>query len=416
MSYDQFVSAFMRECRRQGVPPPSHDPEERSFVFHGASGVSSRTATAGMFRQWQGSRDRAGMVADVVKSYGGLDEAVTGGPGVADLKPGLRSRSLISDLQIEAQTRMPGVSEETLRGSEIASTPFCGELAACVVRDIDGVTMMPMPRMLLDAAGLSFDQAMATAMAQFRASAPPLTFESLVPGVPGLFVCRSWGHFQAALLLMTPGEDFRFPPLGGGDPVALAPTRTFFFVTGSRNRQGVSFLLAAAATAASQDDFLSPQLLTCHDGRWREYAFSAGTREAIIQHDVACKHLLSGYARQKQLLDDLHRKQKQDVTVAPFTVVGSRTGDFSVTTLTRDANATLVPVADRIGFVDADPGSASSRSSANAGDAFRVRWSAAMAIAGHLFEEVPGLYPPRYRALGFPDAGVMAKLRAKAVQ
>jgi hypothetical protein len=32
----------------------------------------------------------------------------------------------------------------------------------------------------------------------------------------------------------------------------------------------------------------------------------------------------------------------------------------------------------------------------------RVAWLDAIAVAGHLFERVPNLYPPRYRAAGFP--------------
>jgi hypothetical protein len=43
----------------------------------------------------------------------------------------------------------------------------------------------------------------------------------------------------------------------------------------------------------------------------------------------------------------------------------------------------------------------------------QVAWSDAMAVAGHLFEPVPDLYPPRYRALGFPDSDMWAKLRTK---
>jgi hypothetical protein len=45
----------------------------------------------------------------------------------------------------------------------------------------------------------------------------------------------------------------------------------------------------------------------------------------------------------------------------------------------------------------------------------QVTWSDAMAVAGHLFEPVPELYPPRYRAVGLPDADTWSRLRTKAV-
>jgi hypothetical protein len=35
-----------------------------------------------------------------------------------------------------------------------------------------------------------------------------------------------------------------------------------------------------------------------------------------------------------------------------------------------------------------------------------------MEIVGHLFEPVDHLYPPRLRALGFPDADAWARLKA----
>jgi hypothetical protein len=35
-----------------------------------------------------------------------------------------------------------------------------------------------------------------------------------------------------------------------------------------------------------------------------------------------------------------------------------------------------------------------------------------MDIVGYLFEPVPYLYPPRFRALGFPDADAWLKLKA----
>jgi hypothetical protein len=45
-------------------------------------------------------------------------------------------------------------------------------------------------------------------------------------------------------------------------------------------------------------------------------------------------------------------------------------------------------------------------------DVADVAWPEAMDIVGHLFEPVPYLYPPRFRALGFPDADAWLKLKA----
>jgi hypothetical protein len=54
------------------------------------------------------------------------------------------------------------------------------------------------------------------------------------------------------------------------------------------------------------------------------------------------------------------------------------------------------------------------RAQPKAQDTANVAWSDAMTIAGDLFEQVPYLYPPRFRALGFPDADAWTKLKAAA--
>jgi hypothetical protein len=72
--------------------------------------------------------------------------------------------------------------------------------------------MVPMMRSNLDLAKLSFDQAMACAMAQFRAKAPVPEFEP-VPRSAGLFYCSNLEDYQSSLLLMTPGRTSRFQRL-----------------------------------------------------------------------------------------------------------------------------------------------------------------------------------------------------------
>jgi hypothetical protein len=74
-----------------------------------------------------------------------------------------------------------------------------------------------------------------------------------------------------------------------------------------------------------------------------------------------------------------------------------------VTTVTSGATGALVPEAERVGFVDLiiDPAAGRVESEPRARDIVIVTWADAMAIVGHLFEPVAGLYPPRFRTLGF---------------
>jgi hypothetical protein len=43
-----------------------------------------------------------------------------------------------------------------------------------------------------------------------------------------------------------------------------------------------------------------------------------------------------------------------------------------------------------------------------------VAWADAMSIAGDLFEQLPYLFPPRFKALGFPATDAWTKLKAAA--
>jgi hypothetical protein len=413
--YEQFVLAFIEERKRQGRQPTSYDHQARSFVFSDTKEESHKVFLENVFRMWGGSdaRSRVEQLSRFVRSIGEAETAVDIDPSklAAELMPGVRSRTLISHTLI--QNWMGGYREGN--AAEMAWTPLCGELAACVIRDLPD-SMVPMTRSNLDFAKLSFDRAMACAMAQFRAKAPVPEFEP-VPRAAGLFYCGNLEDYQSSLLLMAPGREFVFPPLDG-DPVALVPARNQFFVSGSRNRPALSALLNLAETAGRQAHFCSSALWVWRDGCWLEYAFNAGTHEAIKQRQMAVAQLASDYDQQKGLLDHLHQTQNTDIYVAEFMVCRKNDDDgseFSFTTLASGTNGTLLPVADRLIFVDQVVDPQTGMAAEKAREIVQVAWSDAMAVAGPLLEPVPHLYPPRYRAVGFPDADTRSRLRTKAV-
>src|SRR5262249_89881 len=133
------------------------------------------------FRVWcQGDvKVRAEQLSRFVRSIGEMGAASDPANLAAELMPGIRSRALLSHGLI--QPWIQGAPEGT--DNEMAWTPFCGDLVACVVRDRQD-SMVLVTRSRLDSAKLSFDQAMAQAMAQFRAKAPAPHFVP-DPRVPG---------------------------------------------------------------------------------------------------------------------------------------------------------------------------------------------------------------------------------------
>lgn len=408
--YRQFVAVLLNECRRQGRKPLSYDHEAHLVVFGDGHGRSTTVQLDGIFTDWIAGNGRLGPgeLAGFVRGIGtaagasAVDAAQLG----AELMPVLRRRAEISNVLIENRMR---------REWEIAGAPLCGDLAACVCRD-GADAMGPLTRSQLDAARLSGERALAFAMARFRMRAPAPAFEAL-EGAGGVYLCRNLREYQSSLMLMTPGQDFAFPALDGA-PVVLVPGRGNLLVTGADNLPGLQTLLEFARVAEHEPDFLSSVLWVFGDGGWREYGFADGSAEAATARRIARDRLASDYRVQKELLDHLHRTQNVEVFVADFAIYGKRRdpdSDFSVAVLPSGAAAALLPVTDRIAFVEQiiDPRTGIARS--QRGDVVQVAWQEAMAIAGQLFEPVADVYPLRYRALAFPDASTLSALKAAAV-
>jgi hypothetical protein len=121
------------------------------------------------------------------------------------------------------------------------------------------------------------------------------------------------------------------------------------------------------------------------------------------------------YGFQKQLLDRYYQKHGMDIFVASLTLFRNKDADgslFSVTSLGSGTVGTLLPRADRLSFVKQVLDPATGLAQKGASDIADVAWSEAMEIVGDLFEPASFLYPPRLRALGFPDAEAWARLKA----
>ena len=87
---------------------------------------------------------------------------------------------------------------------------------------------------------------------------------------------------------------------------------------------------------------------------------------------------------------------------------------MSLTTLASGTSGTLLPQVECLSFVKQtiDPGTGHAKKGSE--DIADVTWSETMDVVGHLFEPVAHLYPPRFRALGFPDVEAWTKLKALA--
>lgn len=406
--YDQCVSEFIEECKRQGCVPSSYDHQARSFQFDDGDAGGRNVRVENLFAAWLplDPHGRAEEVAHFVRS---MDESAKTGAISPEtlpdqLMPAIRARVLIGNALLQNWIAGAPIDATT----EIAWLPFEGDLAACVMRDKQ-LTMTPMTRVNLAFADLPIDRAMTKALANFRARMPEATFE---PVGNGVFACTEFLDHQSALLLLEPGKDYTLPPIEGA-PVALLPERNAFYVTGSANMAGVTTLLDLAQTARQRPHFCSSMLLQWAGGRWSEFHFDQRSAAGGRQRNISLEQLNVDYGFQKELLDRHHQLRGLDIFVAPLMIFQKEDDEFvSFAALPSAVIGTLLPVADRLSFVKQvfDPRTGEPRQGAS--DIVDLAWSEAMEIVGHLFEPVDHLYPPRLRAQGFPDADAWARLKA----
>jgi hypothetical protein len=408
--YQQFAQAFASECQRQNVLPESYDPQAHAFTFMRDDGAKLTVQLENMFREWL-SRDPSGQTELIARFVQSVVEMRTRHEISSDklpdeLMPGIRSHAQISNLMINGW--IAGAAADDRNATVFL--PFVGDLVACVLRDQPN-SIAPMTHANLDVARLSIEQAMQQAMANFRSRLPPPVFEPLGNGV---FGCNNLSDHQSALLLLAPGPDYPLPAIDGA-PVVAVPSRNLFYLTGSANRPGLSRLLDIAAKAPEQQShFCSSSLLRWDGNRWIEDRGVGGDDLAARQHEIAQHQLAADYTAQKQLLDQYHDKQGQDIFVANvllFRPKGS-SDTISASTLASGTTGTLLPRTDRLAFIKQIIDPQTGRAQAKADDMATVAWADAMSIAGDLFEQVAYLYPPRFRALGFPGADTWTKLKA----
>ena len=407
--HDEFVLAFVAECRRQGIQPKSYDPNARGFLFVRDDASETIHYMHNGYLEWLG-RNQDGRVAFTAKMVRSVVDGVRNNlldtdklPG--QLMPGIRSHAQISNLLILNWTAGAPADDS----SATAFRSFVGGLVACAMRDLPD-SMSQLTHANLAVAGLSLDQAMEHAMTNFRSRIPRPVFE---PVRDGLFGCNNLVDHQSAMLLLTPGADYDLPAIDGA-PVAVVPTRNLFYLTGSASRAGLASALDLAQGANQMPWYCSSALLQWDGRRWIEAELTGDL--AMRQRELKQRQLADEYARQKERLDQYHQSKGQDIYVSGQMVFRPKDSPelFSVTSLGSGTTGTFLPHADRLTFVKQIVDPQTGLAYGPPADAADVAWPDAMAIAGHLFEPVPYIHPPRLRALGFPAEDIWARLKTVA--
>jgi hypothetical protein len=245
----------------------------------------------------------------------------------------------------------------------------------------------------LRASGLEAEAALAHALDNLKAISAS-AFESVKPGV---FASR-WGDGHDAARLLLPDLVAALPVTG--DPVVMAPTRDRLLVAGADDPDALAALADAAAEALSKTEQpLSAQALRLRDGTWVD--FSGDGEQFAPFLDLMRGQWTRDYAEQKQLLDQLHTQNGEEVVVASYAPMQNRsTGKPFCLTFWVDGFVNLLPRADSIVLKSAT-------------EVIVAPWRAMTGVVGHRLAPTDH-YPIRYRAEAFPSATELEQLRAVA--
>jgi hypothetical protein len=156
-------------------------------------------------------------------------------------------------------------------------------------------------------------------------------------------------------------------------------------------------------------------MLLRHDSRqWVPFTPEPGSELAALYARTLKTQDALDYANQKNRLEELHRLRNEDIFVGEQMHFERDGQSFSAAAWSSGVTAGLMPRAESIVFIEQtlDP---ESGAVTGHGDTLRVAWENAMPIVQRWLEEVPDLYPPRYRYSAFPDAAAMDALKALAI-
>jgi hypothetical protein len=288
--------------------------------------------------------------------------------------------------------------------------PFLPFLSEAIAIDFEGQLQYATAEQLTDW-GVDADQAFERARQNLTHFAD-VGIEPFDPGAPHPIWHVAAGDAYESSRLVLPGWLSRFAGKVHGRPVAAIPDRSTILVTGDADEASLVRLAETAKREFSASPrSISPVLYT-EDDSGRIIPFDGPKTGPLASLLRANRVLLaaSEYHTQKESLEKTLEERDDDVFVASFMVVerDTDTDTKSIATWGEGVRA-LLPFTDLVAITGGDPQSEDSWH-------VLVPWQAIAEHAGHLWEQEPGVDPPRMRTTGWPDAKVLATLRKHAVE
>ena len=230
------------------------------------------------------------------------------------------------------------------------------------------------------------EQAFDQALSNLREKSSEPRFKELGSG---LYVAE-WGDCYDTARILLP-EMFHRLPLDGA-PVVFLPNRDTLFVTGSYNVSAQSVILKhGSAIHFEQGHSLSPNFYVHSDGNWS--LFTPGDQSVAREaRAVRYRREVMDYEQQKQYLEDLHKRESQDIFIASCQLLQLKDESLFTRCVWTNGVDSLLPVVDNLVLLI----------DIKAKELLSLPWDKAWPVLSPFLEKVPDLVPVRYRARTFP--------------
>jgi hypothetical protein len=312
-----------------------------------------------------------------------------------NLLPIIRSASYLSLTALEMRARDLSAPDQKV----IASQPLANDLVVALAYDTErSISIINFET--LQGWNAELGGALKAAQDNLRDATDP---NALVERLPGVFVGQWNDSYESSRMLLT--DMIHRLPLNG-EPVAAIPCRDQFWVTGSRNREGIQSLVNVTKTDHLGAYPLSPYLFLLSDDGWTRFVPDDPELKKELE-SLERRRLALDYDLQKKYLEAIYERDSVDVFVASYTVYleNETARKYSTCVWSKDVDSLLPRTDEVILLVNREPM-----------DRVKVTWATMQSVVGGLLEKQPELFPERYRVRVFPQPEKIADLRQDALR
>jgi hypothetical protein len=304
-----------------------------------------------------------------------------------DLLPTIRSRFQIEAVRLQAR----------LRGSDKVNIPqqLIGDhLALSLVYDLPHA-MRSIGQQELDDWNVTFYEAVEAA----RHNLEQMNNFAVASLDDRVFATATGDNYDASRLLLV--DVIRTFPVRG-QPVAMVPNRDTLLIAGQDDVEGLQLLATLAEEAYQKPRPISGTMVTLVDDEWQSWLPDPLSPAYNRLHELHLRSIGGEYTDQKELLEQIHTANGEDVFVSSFSgVQDSKTGQTSSYCVWPRGVPTLLPETEQVFFMGGDPQEPKLLASA--------AWTRVQSVVGHLLQ-VQDCYPPRYFVTDFPSERQLAEL------